>query len=296
MLVSMTGFSSTTCSLTLQNGKTLSFTVELKTINTRFFEALCKLPSALSHLEIKIISLLQKKLIRGRVYLTVHVEGGRDALDAIAPAVNVAQGYVAAARALKEQLGLAGELSISDLVQLPDVFVAEKKVLQATDEEIILKTIDQVSDQLMQVRIEEGKTLEVDFEKIFTMCATKINEITEHAARLIQQKKDAVAQCEALSQGGDDVAKAQLIEHYAMLNKVDVHEEITRFNSHLSSIRAFFKTPQVEKGKRLDFVLQELLRETNTIMAKCSSYDISSVGVDIKVELEKAREQVQNII
>ena len=81
-----------------------------------------------------------------------------------------------------------------------------------------------------------------------------------------------------------------------MLNKIDIHEEIVRFRSHLKVINKLLKSMQIEKGRRLDFMLQELARETNTITAKCSKFEIGSVAVDIKVELEKAREQVQNIV
>jgi uncharacterized protein (TIGR00255 family) len=77
---------------------------------------------------------------------------------------------------------------------------------------------------------------------------------------------------------------------------MDIHEEITRFASHIESVKPLLDQPVFEKGKRLDFILQELLRETNTMMAKCPSYGISSLCIDIKVELEKAREQVQNIL
>jgi len=95
---------------------------------------------------------------------------------------------------------------------------------------------------------------------------------------------------------GDELAKLKLENLYITLNKADVHEEIIRFKSHLTSLETLFGSDAIDIGKRLDFILQELLRETNTTMAKCSSVDISSVGVDIKVDLEKAREQAQNIV
>ena len=113
---------------------------------------------------------------------------------------------------------------------------------------------------------------------------------------MIQTVKNNIAEKIALVEKGDELAKLQLEDLYGVLNKIDVHEEITRFQSHLKSIDSLFANERREKGKRLDFILQELLRETNTTMAKCSNYDISSMCVDIKVELEKAREQVQNIV
>lgn len=296
MLLSMTGFSSSSCTLKMHGGQTMTLTIELKSINTRFFEALCKLPNSLNHLEVKIINLLQKKLLRGRVFLTVRFESGADTLETVVPSLKIAQGYVTAAKTLQEQLQLAGTLTISDVLMLPDLFVTEKSPLHTEDENVILQYIDKVADALTAARMEEGKALSTDLERIFALCASKINEITTHFQRLMELKKDEVKQQVALSQNGDEKAKVELEELYAALNKIDIHEEITRFNSHLASVKSFLQTPQTEKGKRLDFTLQELLREINTIMAKCSNYDISSLGVDIKVELEKAREQIQNII
>ena len=83
---------------------------------------------------------------------------------------------------------------------------------------------------------------------------------------------------------------------YSTLNKIDVNEEIIRFESHLKNLESLLESKQVEKGKRFDFILQELMRETNTISAKCSNYEINSQAIDIKVELEKIREQVQNVL
>ena len=87
-----------------------------------------------------------------------------------------------------------------------------------------------------------------------------------------------------------------LFRSQLVLKKMDIHEEITRFKSHLDGVAVFLKASTIEKGKRLDFTLQELLRETNTMMAKSSAFPISTACIDIKVELEKAREQVQNIV
>ena len=92
------------------------------------------------------------------------------------------------------------------------------------------------------------------------------------------------------------LAEAQKNALYTMLDKIDIHEEITRFNSHLSQLDKHLKSPDIEKGKRLDFTLQELAREINTIAAKCSDSTISKHAINVKVEIEKTREQVQNIV
>ena len=113
---------------------------------------------------------------------------------------------------------------------------------------------------------------------------------------MAEQKKKIDEQL-IIVQNDTDASKTALDDLYVELNKMDIHEEITRFNGHLESVnKLLVAADHVDKGKRIDFILQELLRETNTIMAKCSTFGISSCGIDIKVELEKAREQVQNVV
>lgn len=292
----MTGYNSLTSPLKLHDGQNCSLSIELKSINGRFFEAICKLPSTMNHTEIKIISMLQKKLFRGRVFLTVRFDGGNDILETIVPSLKVAQGYLAAAEKIKAHANLPGAISITDLMQLPNVFTSEKGSLNAVDEEAIMNLISKAADNLTATRREEGRALERDLTSAFTTCEQKIGSIEILFEKLMDEKKEEIKLHLVPAQEGDQTAKDRLDELYATLNKIDIHEEVTRFKSHLANIKLFFSIDQIDKGKRLDFILQELLREVNTLMAKSSNFDISSMGIDIKVELEKAREQVQNII
>ena len=113
---------------------------------------------------------------------------------------------------------------------------------------------------------------------------------------LPHRAKGEVKKVLARIQKGDSEADSQLSELYDLINKIDIHEEIVRFRSHLNSTKKLLSSRQLEKGKRFEFILQELGREVNTIAAKCSHVEISAVAVDLKVELEKVREQVQNIV
>jgi uncharacterized protein (TIGR00255 family) len=180
---------------------------------------------------------------------------------------------------------------------LPDVFVQERTELSESDESTILEAIVRVLKKLDGVRTEEGKRLQKDLEKRFAVCHDRISKIEKHFDRLMIEKKNLIDRQLSSIQAGDEMAKVQAEDLYASVNKMDIHEEITRFNSHLTSVTQLFRDKkQPDKGKRLDFILQELLREINTLMAKCASFDISSLAIDVKVELEKAREQVQNIV
>lgn len=297
MLVSMTGFSTKTASLDVSGLGRVSLTIEMKSINSRFFELVCKVPSALSGLEIKLHQILQKKLRRGRVYLFIRFAEDNEAFEAVTPSMKNVEAFLRAAKLIKERFNVAGELTLSDLFQQSNIFVTSKSELTEDEEKVILDLIDQATDRLIEARCEEGATLAKDLQKRFQICGEKIEQVQILSDQLMVTIKKNIDEKLVLVESGDEVAKLQLADLYAMINKVDVHEEITRFKSHLKSVDALLLNDEKkDNGKRLDFILQELLRETNTTMAKCSHFDISSVCVDVKVELEKAREQTQNIV
>jgi len=292
----MTGFSTVTTMIDLKSAGRVSLAIEVKAVNSRFFEAVCKLPSLLSALEVSINGILQRSLLRGRVYLTIRLGRENEAFESIALSERALQGYVAAAQAIKEKFGVQGELTLHDLMQLPNVFVAERSELSSEEEAAVLDLIKQAADKLNVTRREEGNTLQQDIDMRLQMCSKKVEEIKLAFELLMVEQKKLIVQYLEPAQSGDEQAKAHLESAYSVLNKIDINEEVTRFKSHLSSIQSFLELQQAEKGKRLDFILQELMREVNTMMAKCSNYQISSAAVDIKVELEKIREQIQNIV
>lgn len=274
----------------------VSLAIDVKAVNSRFFESICKLPSLLSALEVSINSTLQRSLLRGRVYLTIRLGKENEVFESITLSDRAVEGYVAAAKAIKEKFGVQGELTLNDVMQLPNVFVAERSELSKEEETVILQFVQQAAENLNKTRKEEGDTLQKDIEMRLQTCAQKVGEITQVFEALMVEQKKLIVQYHEAAQTGDEQAKADLESAYAILNKIDINEEVTRFNSHRASVCTFLEAEQQEKGKRLDFILQELMREVNTMMAKCSSYQISAAAVDIKVELEKIREQIQNIV
>ena len=296
MLLSMTGFGSGTIVIGTRVGK-LSLVVEMKTVNSRYFEATCKLPMTLSGLEVKVINLLQSLLGRGRLYLVARFAEDSEIFESVNPSLKVVEQYVAAASLIKDKFNLSGELSVADILALPNVFELGRSEFTEEEEKEILVGMEKIAGQLTLMRSQEGNRLQQDLEKRFAVCAQKIADISVYFEQVMQEQKDLVDKQLVLSKDGDEQAKHQLDESYITLNKMDIHEEITRFNSHLVSVRDLLKdTKHQDKGKRFDFILQELLREINTLMAKCAHFTISSLSVDVKVELEKAREQIQNIV
>ena len=295
MLISMTGYVSKNQQLALSKAGALNLTIELKSLNGRFFEVVSKLPSSFNHLEVPIAALLQEKLVRGRVYLNIKLQDVNAQLTHITPAWALIDQYMQAADAMHKRYNVAAELSVKDLMHLPDVLVAEENVLVPDDEKAILECIAQAADAVMRMRKEEGLRLEKDFEKIFEKSAQKLDQIkqafSQESEKLKEKLKDLMAAAQPASGSISEVDEMQ-----NSLRRMDIHEEITRFASHLASVKPLLAAPDYEKGKRLDFIFQELFRETNTMMAKCPAFGIGAAGIDIKVGLEKAREQVQNIL
>jgi uncharacterized protein (TIGR00255 family) len=292
----MTGFSSKTVILPSKSGEEVSFAVEIKSLNSRFFEAVCKLPSSLNSLEIPIVNSLKEKLMRGRVFISVKVSGEGAAFEKVEPVIKIIDDYLKATKKIKRKLKISGDLSMSDVIALPNAFSFEREEISKTVEKKILMVIGDAIDSLIACRLSEGKCLQKDLEKRFLVSQKCMDKIKKHFDASMKKKKDEIKKMLMLVQKGDQEAETHLGECYESIDKIDIHEEIIRFNSHLKVARKLLKEKAPEKGKRFEFTLQELGREINTISAKCSNFDISSIAVDIKVELEKVREQIQNIV
>ncbi len=297
MILSMTGFASKIATLTLSDGSKINITIELKTLNSRFFETTCKLSYSLSYLETKLINRLKKKLLRGHAYLTMHILDTQALYGAVSPSLTVIKGYAQAIDQIKKTVPVEGVLTVSDLLRLPDVFETEQKAIDKEFEKQIFKIVDELADSVTKTRQQEGATLKKDLEKRFSTMKKEIFAIEKSAETLMsQKKKEVVKLIKELEQEESEMMEARKSALYISLDKMDVHEEITRFKSHLANITKQLESTKLEKGKRLDFTLQELAREINTLSSKCSDASLTSQAINIKVELEKSREQTQNIV
>ena len=257
MVLSMTGFSSKMVTVRLKAGGSVTLQVELKTLNSRFFETTCKLPGSLSYLEVPIISRLKEKLVRGRVYLSVRVIGEGALQESVIPSLKVVSGYLDAAKQFKKEFSIKGDVEVSDIMNLPYVFSFERSSMDKKDESTVMKVMDEVCEQLIKARRAEGNNLLVDLEKRFDLCASHIEQIKKLFKPLMEVQKKRVTSVLALIQEGDKEAESQIGDLYSTLNKIDIQEEITRFKSHLKEVKKLLVAKQIEKGRRLDFLLQE---------------------------------------
>ncbi|HBL98659.1 TPA: YicC family protein [Candidatus Dependentiae bacterium] len=302
MLQSMTGFASRTFEFVTPTGA-VSVAVHLKSLNGRFFEASCKLPYALSHLETLLLKKLKEGLVRGTVQCSVFVSSPLTQGSRPVASPSIVEGYLKAARAITEQFGesfnLNGQVDINTILTLPyAIEFAEGGTVDTVASTVILDFVETAMEDLIKERTREGAALEVDLAQRFETVNRALDEIKVRAKNVIEAKRAKLLTnlTELLAQVAEDNKDHYIQLVYGQLEKLDINEEIVRLGSHIASAKACFEGPGVEKGKRFDFILQEMFREINTIGAKCADSELSSLVITIKVELEKSREQIQNIV
>jgi len=297
MISSMTGFANKIITLTGPSGDKTHISISLKSLNYRFFETTFKIPHPLSYLETRLIELCKKKLTRGHIYLTIYISNPNLFRGAIEPTFNTITNYITAINTIKSRFGISQDVTLDNILRLPDIFTVEETTTDSSIETRIIDTINELLDAVIRARSTEGAQLEQDLRKRIAIMQTEIDAIETSTHSLVVAQKEKISRIsQAIDADPTSMAKMQQETLYTMLDKIDIHEEIVRFKSHLNDLGEQLRTAEAEKGKRLDFTLQELGREINTISAKCSDAAIGKRAINVKVEIEKAREQVQNIV
>jgi uncharacterized protein (TIGR00255 family) len=297
MLQSMTGFASSAVAIMLDDGTRVDASLSIKSLNYRHFEVLCKMPHTLSALETLIIKRCRERLSRGHVYVTVYLSDPNAFKTHVEPSMNTIEGYLKAIEQVKNHFNLSGDFTIHDLVRLPNVFSASERELDEGARQQLMAAVDDVLDALVREREREGEALRVDVRERIRVMNQAIHEVERiFIAAMDERKREVAERLSVLSTEIQGSASDERGSLYAELDKMDIHEEIVRLTTHLHNLDSLLDSTQQEIGKQLDFTLQELTREINTIAAKANSVAISSRAITIKVELEKAREQAQNIV
>jgi uncharacterized protein (TIGR00255 family) len=290
-LRSMTGFGSATVA-----GKGVSVQVEVRSVNHRHLQAKLRLPPDLGHLESQVDALVRKQLRRGAVQLSARVIRAKNELPA---RVNkdVAAAYLRSLKALASELKLKGDLELADLVRLPGVVAAYE---EDTDLEhvgkLVLKATAAALRDLVQMREQEGEALAKDMTSHAVAIATIHKRIQRGAPGLVRRHQaDLKRRVSDLLDGAEGLSDGDLAREVALLaDKLDVSEELSRLDAHLEQLdRLLTKGGAV--GRKLDFLAQEFNREANTIGSKCNDARTSHAVVELKTQIERLREQVQNV-
>ncbi len=297
---SMTSYASHTFELPCREGL-VSATIHVKVLNGRFFEPTFRLPHALAHLEPSLVKMLREALVRGTVYCTIHI-GTLFALTSRPMVSSVAiTGYKEALAEIRKQLGIEQDsVEATDIVGLPHVVEFVEDPVGHEINERILTDFAKVIEVLQAERVREGAVLADDIGIRLARLESVAEQIAERSREVFAAKRQRILENlqQLIAQTGctEDLKEVQLQHAFSQMEKLDVHEELVRLRTHISSARSILASEGVEKGKRLDFTTQEMFRETNTIGAKCGDAELGGLVIGAKVELEKIREQVQNLV
>jgi uncharacterized protein (TIGR00255 family) len=293
MITSMTGFGTAKGTVGAQR-----LTVEIRAVNHRFFNPVIKLPGRMAQWEGEVREALRKRLSRGHVTLTVRLE--READRTLSIDEQRVASYVQQLRELKERLGLAGDVDIATVLRLPDVISAGEE--EAGDEDSgsvdeLLAVVHDAANGLDLMRDAEGVRISEFLHEHVRIIEAALARIRERApGRLVEQhRRLQVAVAELVS--GVAVDPQRLAQEIAILaDRMDVSEELNRFSAHIAAFRgALDEESTAGVGKRLGFLLQEMLREANTTGSKANDAMILGDVVAIKEELERLREQSENV-
>lgn len=290
-VTSMTGFGRAK-----QTVSNYDITVEIKSVNHRYFEFTSRLPRAYQFLDDKLKSLCQHRIARGKVEVAVQFEDRSE--NAVQLEVNreYADAYVAALHALAARYDLQDDITVSSLIGNPDIFVAKH---HEADEETIVQAVTVVAaqavDSFIAMRAVEGERLVRDVENRTAVILEKVTFIEERSPQTVSGYRERIEQKIRDLLGDVQVDEQRLLTETAIFaDKIAVAEETVRLRSHIRQLCGLLETGGAI-GRKLDFIVQEMNREANTIGSKAQDIEIGQTVVDIKSEIEKIREQIQNI-
>jgi len=291
MVKSMTGYGR---AVETVNGR--EFTVELRSVNNRYLDCSVKLPRSLSFAEEAVKQAVKTTISRGKVdvFISVHSEGAADVKVTLNAAM--VEGYLAAMKQMVSDYGVNDDISVSVISRMPEVFTVEKP--EVDEDQLradLMGVLAKALESYDAMRAAEGKALENDLrsrgntirELVSQVEAGNGQTVIDYRTRLENKLKEVLA--------NTAIDESRILTEAAIFaDKVAVDEETVRLRSHLEQMDAML-TGGGAIGRKLDFLLQEMNRESNTIGSKCSDVRLARIVVDIKAELEKIREQTQNI-
>lgn len=291
MIKSMTGFGRGNAVL---NGRDI--TVEIKAVNHRYYELSCRLPRSMNYCEERLKTLLNGKIARGKIELSVQVQSVGEVSEKIAVNKDVVRQYVEALREIKDDLSLMDDLTLSNVMRIPDAFTVVKAEV---DEEQVwndLKTVTETAlANFVKMRENEGERMKSDLLSRLATIEKWVDIVDERSPKIVEDYRKRLydRMCEVL-QGKEIDDGRILLEAGIFADKTAVSEETVRLRSHIAQFREMLELAE-PIGRKLDFLVQEMNRETNTIGSKVQDIEVTRIVVDQKSEIEKIREQIQNI-
>ncbi len=291
MLRSMTGYGR---AQKILNGRDIS--VEIRSVNHRYYEYTSRIPRTYSYIDEKLKSLLKSAISRGKAEVSVTINNieGKDAQIAINK--DIAEGYVAALRSISEELGLKDDLVLSKLIKIPDIFNIQKT---PDDEEQICADVSEVTSEALErfvvMRETEGERLKKDILEKADFIIERVGMVEAQSPVTVEAYRNRLYKKLSEVLADKNIDEQRIITEAAIFSeKIAVDEETVRLRSHIAQLRDILESNE-PVGRKLDFIIQEINREVNTIGSKAQDLSITKIVVDMKSEIEKIREQIQNV-
>ena len=291
MIKSMTGCGR---SEILENNR--KFTVEIKSVNHRYLDVNIKMPKKLNVFESAIRNFLKEYIERGKVDVYITYEDYTENNFTLQYNEAVASEYLSHLNHMAEQFGLENDIKVSTLSRYPEVFTLEE---QKVDEEqvkaLLMKAMKPAMEQFVESRIREGEHLKTDLLEKLDVMLTYVDFIEKRSPEIMRDYKEKLEAKIAELLGDNQMDESRIATEVTIFSdKICVDEEIVRLRSHIKSTKDVITSGGCV-GRKLDFIAQELNREANTILSKANDLAISDVGIELKTDIEKIREQIQNI-
>jgi uncharacterized protein (TIGR00255 family) len=269
--------------------------VEIRTVNHRFFSPNLKLPASFARWEGEIREILRQKIARGHVALTARVDRGGSTGQVIDEARLAL--YAATLKDLQKKHSLGGEVDLATILRLPDVVASPSEEMDSSAGEALAAIVNKAVDNLIMMRRAEGAQLAAFLLERVAAVETRLARIETRAPIRLKEHHERVKRTVSELIGSAGADPQRIAQEIAILaDKLDVAEELDRFRSHLAAFRETARSQTADPvGKRLGFILQEMVREANTIGSKASDAQIQEDVIAIKEELERIREQVENL-
>lgn len=291
MILSMTGYGRAEQVL---NGRDI--TVELRSVNSRFFEYSSRIPRTCAFMEDKLKKLVAARVSRGKVELNLSIQNVTAADTVVQVNWQLAESYKNAFQAMADRMDLKNDATVGMIAHFPDVLT---QTAAPTDPDALWADVEQVAGQAVEaflaMRAAEGEKLRADVEGRLTTIETLVGQIEQNSAGRVQAYTERLyARLKEILEDRS-IDEARLVTEAAIFaDKTAIDEETVRLHSHVAQYRAILALDE-PVGRKLDFLTQELNRESNTIGSKCQDVSITRLVVELKSEIEKIREQIQNI-
>ncbi len=288
---SMTGYGTAE---TMYMGKKI--TVEIKSVNSRYSDISVKMPRLYTFLEAPVKKAVTLLTSRGKIDVYINIDNSTDESKSVCVNVNLAKAYQEAINKIAEETNTSGDVNAITLARLPDVLSIDAEDEDAEEmTKVVLDALEEAGKMYVKMREEEGYNMCLVLNEHLNVIENIVNIIEEHAPEIVTNYRNKIEARMKEIMGNVPYDESRLLTEVALFSdKVNVDEEIARLKSHIAQMREMFEAEE-PIGRKMDFLIQEMNREINTTGSKCNNLSIARNVIDVKAEIEKLREQVQNI-